>query len=394
MEFKEVIESIQADAARERMRGWRLTRGTNDPGHLARLAEAAKLLAGVQKGDIPAYRFQEALTTSDFPLLFGQILDRQLLGSYQEFQPTWPNYIKRGTVRDFRVSDRLYLDGLEGSYFPAHPKPEGATPNIDEALTEGRYQTQVVVYEKKATINWRMLVNDDLDAFSTLPERLARGARRTEERRATTLFVDANGPDATFYTNGNRNCIVQALGAAANNPPLSIAGLQDGMTILGNMIDADGEPIVVDAVELVVPPALSVTALNIMNALEINVTPNAVWGTAMQEIRAANWMRNKMRLSVNPYIPIVASNANGNTSWFLFANPVVSRAAMELTFLRGYEQPGIFMKAPNTQRVGGGVDPTLGDFDTNEITYKGLHILGGCQMDVHASVASTGGGGA
>jgi hypothetical protein len=38
-----------------------------------------------------------------------------------------------------------------------------------------------------------------------MPNRLAIAARVTEERLATELFVDSTGPDATFFSSGNKN---------------------------------------------------------------------------------------------------------------------------------------------------------------------------------------------
>jgi hypothetical protein len=96
---------------------------------------------------------------------------------------------------------------------------------------------------------------------------------------------------------------------------------------------------------------------------------------------------------VNPQIPLLATSANGNTSWFLFANPSVGRPAMVLGFLRGHEEPEVFMKAPNAKRVGGGdVDPMEGDFDTDGIQYKIRHVLGSKRLDTKATVASNGSG--
>jgi hypothetical protein len=105
-----------------------------------------------------------------------------------------------------------------------------------------------------------------------------------------------------------------------------------------------------------------------------------------------NWMAQKLRLNVNPYIPLIASSANGNSSWFMFANPGVQRPALEVGFLRGYETPSLFQKMPNTMRLGGAVDPMLGDFDSMALTYKGLHIIGGTRMDPKMTVASNGSG--
>ncbi|MCX6024014.1 MAG: hypothetical protein NTZ05_20240 [Chloroflexi bacterium] len=398
-DLRETWDSVEARAgnlnAIIQEAGQRLGRRSPNPAYTRRLAQAATLIRDVQEGRTDPFYLKEAMSTSDFPLLMGDILDRQLLARYQEWEPTWQNYCKRGTVRDFRLVRRIRTDGLEGSYYPSYAQPEQVAPLEDDGLSETGYTYQVAVYSKATAIDWRMLINDDLDAFSEIPARLARGARRTEERFATTLFVDSSGPHASLYTSGNANIINTANGAASTNPALSIQGLQDGLTVLGNMRDAGGDPIVIESVELVVPPSLRVIAENILHAVQLWVGGSGQTGgggVAAQQLITQNWMSSKMRLSVNPYIPIIASGANGNTSWFLFANPLVGRPAIEIGFLRGYETPSIFMKAPNTVRLGGAPAPEMGDFDTGEIRYKGMHVIGGTRLDGHATAASNGSG--
>lgn len=380
-EFLELLETVQAEQASVQqlfgdagaaVRG----RGSNYP---KRLAEAARLIADVYTGRRPMYLLREAMTTSDFPLLFGDILDRQLLANYREWPQVWPLYCKRGTVRDFRTVSRHYIDGAEDTLDGVDEQAEYPMAG----LSEGRYQYAVGKYGRKVPFSWETLINDDLDAFRDLPARLARAARRSEEKFATQLHVDANGPHASLYTVGNANIVT-------GNPALSIAGLQTAMGVLGAMVDADGEPIVVDAVVLEVPPALEITAQNILNAISISVEVNAAAGTAQQNIVAQNWMRGRVTLAVNPYIPLVATIADGNTCWFLHAAPNAGRPAFEMGFLRGHEEPEIFMKQPNATRVGGGMNATDGDFDTDSIEYKIRHVFGGSRMSPKATVASEG----
>lgn len=377
-----LAESDRLDAI-IRESGQRVRSRHQDPAYLARLAEVAGFVADVLEGKRDPYWLREAMSTSDFPLLMGDILDRQLLARYREWPVTWPVIARRATVRDFRQVRRIALDGLEGRYYPNFAKPELAEPKEANDLAETGYGYAVEVYEKAVALSWKAIVNDDLDAFRDIPDRLARGARRTEEFFATQLFVDANGPHASLYTVGNNNIVT-------GNPALSIAGLQTAMQVLAAQKDANGEPIFVEAVVLVVPPALEITARNILNATELRV--NEAGGVANQQLITMNWMRNRVSLVVNPYIPIVASTTNGNTSWFLFASPQNGRPALEIGFLRGFEEPGLFMKAPNTQRVGGAIDARLGDFDTNELRWKGMHVIGGTRLDPKSSVASNGSG--
>jgi hypothetical protein len=128
-----------------------------------------------------------------------------------------------------------------------------------------------------------------------------------------------------------------------------------------------------------------------MNATQLILDVNASAGTAQQNLITQNWMRNRLSLAVNPYIPIVASSANGNTSWFVHAKQA-DRPPFKMAFLRGHVEPEIFIKAPNATRVGGGADAMNGDFDTDSIEYKVRHVFGGSAIDPKMTVGSNGSG--
>ena len=49
---------------------------------------------------------------------------------------------------------------------------------------------------------------------------------------------------------------------------------------------------------------------------------------------------------------------------------------------------------PNTQRLGGGVEPMLGDFYTMDQDIKCITVMGGTQIDGRSTVASKGTGSA
>ena len=52
------------------------------------VAEAGELIADVRDGKRPDWHLREAMTTSDFPELFGDLLYRQLLGNFRAFPST------------------------------------------------------------------------------------------------------------------------------------------------------------------------------------------------------------------------------------------------------------------------------------------------------------------
>ena len=384
-EFLEVIDTIRAeDASNSRLFGGEGVGARHlsksSPAYKHKLAEASKIFGNIMAGKIRPSVFQEVMTSDDFPFLFGDILDRVLLAGYRETPSTYSAYCNVSTVQDFRTVNRYTTSGAEAVLTVVEEQAEYP----ESSIGEGRFQYAVKKYGRRLPFSWESMVNDDLNALKDAPMRLGRAARRTEERFVTNLFVGTAGPDGTFYAGGNSNVVT-------SNPVLSMAALQTAYEVLGAQVDEDGEPILIDAVHLVVPRALEVVAKNIINAIEIRLLTSG-GATSDQGLVATNWMKTQVTLHVNPYISIIA-DTNGTTSWFLFADPRNNRPAMEIGFLRGHESPEIFIKAPNAQRVGGGgVDALGGDFDTDSIQYKVRHIMGGTLMDPKMSVASQGDG--
>lgn len=389
MEFLDLIETVRAqEASTQRLyndAGDRIRGRRGNPKYKQSLAEATRLYADVLNGRKASYRLTEAMSTSDFQYLFADIIDRQLLAAYAEWPVMWQQLARRGTVRDFRTVRRFTMDGGEATLSEVKQLEEYPAAS----LTDGKYEYSVKKYGRRLPFSWETFINDDLDALRDLPSRLAKAARRSEERFATDLFAGSTGPDGTFFASGNANIVT-------SNPVLTVTALQTAMTVLAAQKDSDGNPIYIEAVNLVVPPALEVVANNIINATEI-VTAAGSGGASSDagradQLRVANWMRNRVKVVVNPWLPII-STTNGNTSWYLIADPAVGRPAMEIGFLAGHESPELFMKTPNATRVGGGpVAPEDGDFDTDAVEHKVRHVFGGTLMDTKSAVASNGTG--
>lgn len=390
MEMLEVIENFRQEQASTRNLfggdGSKVSNVRRDP---QRLLEAMNLMKDVEEGRKPISVLKEAMTTSDFPALFGDILDRQMLGAYREITPVWMNFIRRGRVRDFRNAKRFAVDGAEGLLSEVDEREEYP----EEALRETADEVNVRKYGKRIDLSWEAMINDDLDAFRRNPERLARSARRTESYTATGLYVDANGPHADLYRTdwGPDNDVSNIV---PGNPVLSFDGLQAAWQVFADQKDEDGQPIVIEMAELVVPPALQITAENILNATELSIGDTTDPSTPT--IRMNNWMKGRVRLTVDPYIPFHATTAHGSSSWFLFANPDSSgRAAAELTFLIGNEDPALYERMPNARRVGGGGE-AMESFEDDSHALRVRHVLGGARFTNtggwRVTVASNGSG--
>ena len=378
----ELIEEGRADAAQASPE-WALGRGFSiaksyrqSPAYQERLTRLTEIVAAVTSGAQRMDKLIEAMSSSDFPLLFGDVLDRMLLGEYNDVPSDWRGYVRIARVRDFRTVKKYRVDGAMSPLLPVGPQEEYK----HTALSESSYEYSVKKYGRKIGFDWESMINDDLDILTDIPRRFARASTRTERRFVTGLYAGPSGPLSTFYTVGNLNIIT-------GNPVFSRTSLQAALLSLATARDADGEPILIEMVHLVVPPALEVEALNVLNSTQLIIGAD----TDAERMMVNNWMQNRLTLHVDPYLPIISSTANGNTSWYVFADPATTAPALEVAFLRGYEAPQVFVKAPDSI-VLSGADPIPVDFDTDTQIYKVRHVFGGSQVDPSMTRASNGSG--
>ncbi len=327
------------------------------------------------------YPVKEAYSTSDFPYLMGDVLDRMMLANFEALGHDWRSYCRVSRpLQDFRTVRRLALNGAEGQYTEI---VEDEEITYTSTLAEDNYTYSPTLYGKGVKLTFRAIMNDDLSAFDSIPERLGKGGRRTIEKFVTELFFDSNGPDATFFASGNGNILT----APATNADLAIDALGAAFAQLLGFTDVDSEPILVEGVTLVYGPALHVTANNLINQLTVDIAEKG--GIANQVVRVNNWIVRNITLVMNPYIPIVCTT-NGATTWALFANPSSGRPAGEMGFLTGFEQPVLYRKASNSMRISGGLDQAAGDFATMDQHYKGVLGMGGVVLEPQSAIGSNG----
>ncbi|MBO0826215.1 MAG: Mu-like prophage major head subunit gpT family protein [Streptosporangiales bacterium] len=350
-------------------------RNTN-PGYLTRLAEAATLVNRAFNGNARAMLdLREAMSTSDFPHLFGDVLDRELLAQYQNLAPIWPQFAARSLVRDFRPKKYFDLLGGRGVL--------DKVPQLGEykarKMSDAEYELAVGKYGNRLPLSWETLINDDLDAFRDAPQRIAQGARDTEDYLATGLIASSAGPNTAFFADHG------TFDNSVKHVVLDTDALSAALTDISSRRDSEGRPIMVSAAVLMVPPALEVAANNILNATEIR---NTVDG---QTVLVGNWLSGRVKVVVNPWLPVVDTSANSATSWYLLPAPSTARPGLVVGFLRGHETPDLRVKADAGQMVGGGAIPAEeGSFDNDDIQYRVRHVLGGTTLDPIASYASDG----
>lgn len=114
-------------------------------------------------------------TTSDFSYLLADVASKSLRADYEAAPQTFDPFVRRGTVPDFKASNRVQL-GDAPALAPVGEHGEFTRGTMEE----GREQVQAATYGRVFGITRKALVNDDTDAFSKVPAKFGRMAKNLE----------------------------------------------------------------------------------------------------------------------------------------------------------------------------------------------------------------------
>lgn len=337
----------------------------------------------------PAVWLYENQTRSDFPLLNADSTDRAMLGGFAEYVPTYTQYTRATTVSDFKAAKRFTMDGAEGLLEPIAEL--GPYPHV--SVTEGKYEISVSKYGQKMGFSFEAMVNDDLGALDDTPRRFGRAARRTRENVVTKAYA-STASLAAFFTSGNANQIITTNGAATNNPKLGVQGLIDAVNIMSRKVDADGQPISIEAMNVVYPPSLAANVMEIKQLLkyqtDLRIGTAGTAGSSETRAEVDNWFGG-FNFIPNSQLLMMDTGAATLTGWFAFANPNDSRPALMVAELRGHQVPELFQRIPDSMRAGGGVDMASFDNDASG-DFKIRDFIGVTRIEPRAALYSDGSG--
>lgn len=343
--------------------------------------------AGVKKS-LHQYLLKEAESTSDFPTLFGTVLERTLRQKYNLVNATWRQFVKVGTQNDFRTAWDISLYGNR-KVLPA-VKERGEYKA--RALFDGKFTVVPRKFGASFGLSWEALINDDLGAFAGIADDLSVSALQTESQFVTSLYACNDGKIETFGASTGANSTLFSAagthpidgGTFANLGTSDLTGdnLANTITLMRTQKDFDGNPIQFGRFFLVVPAALEYTALKILSqnlliATALGSTSAAATSTSENVIA-----KYPITLIVNPWLD-QTGYSHAALQWYIFAEPASSGGdALVVKFLRGHESPEICQKMSDKLSLGGApISPMEGDFDSDSMQYRVRHVIGGTVTD-------------
>lgn len=217
--------------------------------------EIAKLSLNV--GGINQQRAAGMHSTSDFPLILGNTINRSLRAAYEETPQEWKPLGRQHNFADFRTRTSVAL----GEASRLEKVREGGEYKYGTLPEEGS-DSRAEKFGKIIAYTWEAMVNDDLGAFDRLPTALANSALQVESDIVWDLFITdrkwSDGSNVFSAAHGN---------VAANASALSIASLQVARTAMRTQKGVDKKTFI-----SVTPKYLVVGPLNELAAYQLTST--------------------------------------------------------------------------------------------------------------------------
>lgn len=285
------------------------------------------------------------------PGILSNVANKFLASGFLYTEQAWRQISKIRTANDFKQMSTYRLTGSNKFKKVA---PGGEIKH--GTLSELTYTNQVDTYGIMIGMDRRDIRNDDLGAFTSIPQELGRGAGDNLNEVFWTEYLD----DSTFYPTDKS---LLNYDDGATDSVLSLAGLENADTLFALQTKPDGTPLGVMPAILLVPRALRATATTLMAAAP----------TAAAQSTATTTLHNPwagmFQVVSSVYLQSSAITGYSATAWYLLADPM-NIPTIEVAFLDGIETPTVETSEFEFDRLGLSMRAYM-DWGCNKQEYRG-----------------------
>jgi hypothetical protein len=333
-------------------------KGVNPRGmDVTRIAELA--LQGPSRG--AEFFMGGAEATSDFPAILANVANKTLRQGYEAYPRTFQPFCRQVTAQDFKPINRVMLADAP-TLQPLNEKGEYHRAN----LTDNNINYSLGTYGEIVALTRKVIINDDLQAFTRVPALLGVAAAQLESN--TVWGIITSNPAAVYAGDKNSTALFHAnhgnllTGAASsidntvqNAAPLTALGKARGAMRLQK--GPQGTPLNLIPRFIAVPTALETYMLQLVYPINI--------ASADATKVVPDWVR-----SLVPVVePRLDAATNGTTAWYLIADPAQIDTA-EYCYLEG--QQGVYIETKQGFEVDGVEIKARMDFGAAALDFRGL----------------------
>lgn len=298
-------------------------------------------------------KLKESNSSGDFPKIMANVAHKALIKGFSRIPSPWKQYAKIGDLTDFKTHSRAWTGEFSDWLQKAEDKADGYQ---EGKISEHGYDIALGTYGRTFMLTRKMVINDDLGAFTDAPDKIGRAGGRTLAKQvAQVLNSNPNAFDGSPLF-GTRNSVANF----GHSVPLSadatgIANLQTGITAIRNAKDpGTGEKLGLEARYLIVPSELELIAKWLVSASTLTGSTSSV-ASVPDAVR-------RLEIVVDPWLTFTSR-------WYLCADPADAHF-VEVGFLNGRQEPEVFVKKSESVRVGGGGADDFG-YDYDDMEFKG-----------------------
>ena len=333
-------------------------RGINPRGmDVTRIAELA--LKGPSRG--PEFFAGGAESTSDFPGILANVANKTLRQGYEAYPRTFQPFCRQVTAQDFKPINRVML--ADAPVLQAlNEKGEYHRAN----LTDNNINYALGTYGEIVALPRKVIINDDLQAFTRVPALLGVAAAQLESNTVWAIIttnpaaIYAGDKNSTALFHANHGNLLTGVASAidstvANSAPLTALGKGRGAMRLQK--GPQGTPLNLIPRFIAVPTALETYMLQLVYPINI--------ASADATKVVPEWVR-----SLIPVVePRLDAATNGTTGWYLIADPA-QIDTVEYCYLEG--QQGVYIETKQGFEVDGVEIKARMDFGAAALDYRGL----------------------
>lgn len=294
----------------------------------AALHQANISTAGMNKMELVGQAFASH-STSDFSSLLADVAHKSMLKGYEEAEETFQLWTTPGVATDFKPQNRVDLNS-----FPSLDKvPEGAEYKYGTIGDRGETVT-LATYGKKFSITRQAVINDDLSAFTRVPNKMGRAAIRTIGDLVYAILTgNPVMSDGTVLFHADHNNV--GTGGAINT-----ASVDAMRVLLAKQTDGgdNAAALNIRLANLLVPVALE-GAAKVVRDSEFEVGASTKNNTTPNSVRGTFEVISDARL-----------DADSAAKWYGAANSAM-HDTIEVSYLDGNDAP--YMEQQNGWNVDG-----------------------------------------
>lgn len=290
---------------------------------------------------------QAAFSSISLPGLLSGVANKMLMEGYDYGDDPWRKIVKIGQCNNFLKHVRYRLNGAF-RYEKVAADGELKHGKLDEQEFEQKIDTHGIMF----AITRQMMINDDLNAFTSIPKMIGLGAADAITDAVWSLLL--SNPN-NFFSAAHNNLLI------GPETELKIDGLTLAEKTFMEQTRPNGRPLNVPPKILLVPPALKVYAEILMKSVTVNETT-----TTDQPKPNSNPHAGKYEIVSSPYLSSKIFKNASEKSWYLLADPN-RLAALEVAFLGGRDRPT--------------VERATADFNTLGVQFRGYLDFGVKEQD-------------